>query len=140
MLYGAAGLLLILLTLYQSTVGGWNYIVTVLTLPFAAFLVYCALQFQFPSLFARRLYRYTKLPGRSFTAEFSPTFVKIAGKHLEWGREWEGFELIMESPRLFLFYDGYAMFIFAKRYFASDQIHFLQQLISKCWKASEVGS
>lgn len=74
------------------------------------------------------------LAGRSFTAAFSVNEVKVTGENIMWVHQWPGFHLITESPRLFVFYDGMTMFIFAKRYFAQEQISSLQQLIRENWR------
>jgi hypothetical protein len=131
-LLGSAALLLLLPLAGRGGDDSWRY--PFLVVPFAAFLIYCALFYVFPEWNARRYYSYTNLANTSFTARFSTDRVDVEGQHVTWSVEWAGFRLVRESSRLFLFYDGFTMFIFAKRYFTPEEISMLQKLIGECWK------
>jgi hypothetical protein len=129
---GSAALLVLLPLLYGRKDEDWRY--PVLVIPFAGFLVWCTLLNVFPGWNARLHYRNTALSKRTFKAHFSGERVRIDGQGIAWILEWPAFRIVSESPNLFLFYDGTTMFIFAKRYFAPEQIVSLQQLIKNCWK------
>jgi hypothetical protein len=64
----------------------------------------------------------------------------VAGANVEWVHAWASHKLIKESSRIFLFYDGMTMFIFAKRYLTPGQVSGLQQLIKAHRKSTAAGS
>jgi hypothetical protein len=131
-LWGAAALLLALPVAQGQGDQGGRY--PLIVVPFALFLLYYGLLFLFPGWSASSAYAYTGLAQRSYTARFSPEAVRVTGANVEWAHPWASYKLIRESNRIFLFYDGMNMFIFAKRYFAPDRIALLQRLVKECWK------
>ena len=134
MVLGSAILLLALPFGCEDPGKDWRY--PLLTIPFAAYLLYLFLLSVSPFLNGIVSYRNTNLDGEKFVAQFSPREVKIAGKHLTWIHQWPSFQWIHESQVLFIFYDGTMMYIFAKRYFTSPQIETVRQLISEHGKAA----
>src|SRR5207249_2769709 len=109
----------------------WEY--PLLVIPFAVYLIYLGFLYKFPKLSFRRYYSSTGLVGKSFKARFSSEQMTVEAKDVCWISKWKGFQHIKESERLFAFYDGFTLFIFAKRYFSPDQVDALQQLIKECW-------
>jgi hypothetical protein len=135
---GAALLLVFLPLAYRQADDSWSY--PFLVVPFAAFLAYWAVLYVFPGLNARRYYPHTNLSSNSFTVHFSADQIKVRGEHVAWVTEWAGFRQISESQRLFVFCDGFMIYIFAKRYFTPEQISQLQQLIRECWNSRSKAS
>jgi hypothetical protein len=107
----------------------WRY--PLLTIPFAAYLLYQFLLSVSPFLNGMISYRGTNLDGKQFVARFSRQEVKISGTHLTWIHQWPSFQWISESQNLFIFYDGIMMYIFAKRYFTSPQVETVRHLVSE---------
>ncbi len=124
--FGSAALLL-LLPLSYRTEHDWDY--PVLVVPFGGYLIYVSLLYFFPYLAGLLHYRRTNLAGRRYDATFSENEVGVAGKDITSIHRWPSFQLIRESERLFVFYDGITMYIFAKRFFTPEQVRSLQNLI-----------
>jgi hypothetical protein len=131
-LWAAAVLLLFMPLTYRNTCDDWIYPVVVI--PFAIAPVYIGLMYFSPRFTAWLSYRSTCLANESFTATFSSERVTVQGKHTTWEFDWQAFKLVVNSRRIFFFFDGTVMFIFAKRYFAPEQVDALRNLIQECWK------
>ena len=131
MFWGAAALLLIL-PFGDRGAGDWAY--PVLVVPFAVFLIYFGFLYVLPSFNARRCYRYTGLPGHSFKATISREEMRVEEQGILWAVQWAAFRQVVETKNLFVLFEGFTMFIFAKRCLSPQQITDLQQLIKECWK------
>jgi hypothetical protein len=129
MILGSAILLLVLPLGCKDLGKDWRY--PLLTVPFAAYMLYQFLLSVSPFLNGIISYRGINLDGKKFVARFSPQEVKISRTHLTWIHQWPSFQWIHESQTLFIFYDGTVMYIFAKRYFNAPQIETVRQLVSE---------
>lgn len=128
-LLGSAILLCVVPFTYKGFDPDWAYPYVVL--PFATYLFYITILWISPYLAGLHGYPWRNLAGNKYVAHFSLDEVKISGQYLIWLHQWPSFKFIKESKKLFLFYDGTTMFIFAKRYFSDAQIEALRRLIDQ---------
>lgn len=126
---GSALLLLFLPFAYRETGTGWMY--PYLVVPFAVYLLYLSILWVSPFLSGLVSYRQSKLSSKKYEAHFSPTEVRVSGEYVVWIHQWPSFRIIREAKNLFIFYDGIAMYIFAKRYFTAAQMEDLRLLIKQ---------
>ena len=101
----------------------------VIVIPLAAYLIYIAALWVSPYLNGLIGYNKDYLDGKKFVARFSAEEVRISGEHLTWIHQWPSFYYIRETEQQFVFYDGLAMYILAKRYFTPSQQDALCELI-----------
>lgn len=128
-LLGSCILLLILPLTYKQTGTDWQY--PYLVVPFAAYLLYLSILWASPFLNAMVSYRRINLAGKKYEAHFSPAEVRVSGEYVVWIHQWPSFRITREAKNLFIFYDGIAMYIFAKRYFTTAQMANLRLLIKQ---------
>lgn len=126
---GSAILLVVLPLTYKEPGEDWSY--PYLVIPFAAYLFYWAVLWISPFLNAAIAYSRSKLANLQYKARLSSEEVRVSGEHVTWINQWPSFQLIRETKNLFIFYDGMAAFIFAKRYFTLPQIETVRQLVSE---------
>ena len=128
-LLGSAILLCVLPFTYKGFDSDWGY--PYLVLPFAGYLFYLVVFWMSPYLTGLHGYPSRNLAGRKYVAHFTAGEVKVSGQYLIWIHQWPSFRLIKESKKIFVFYDGITMYIFAKRYFSAAQMEALHQMIDQ---------
>jgi hypothetical protein len=129
--WGSAALLLIL---PFECRGAHDWAYPVLVVPFAVFLIYFGFLYVLPAFNARRYYRQTSLSGHSFKATISREEMRVEERGVLWAVQWQAFRQVEETKNLFVLFDGFTIFIFAKRCLSPQQITELQEFIKECWK------
>jgi hypothetical protein len=129
---GSSLLLAVLPLTYKQADTEWQY--PYLVVPFVCFQLYFALLYLVPRLNANRAYRYTSLAGKSFVATLSETGLRYETPGVTWENQWSALQLVKETDRIFLLFDGYTMFILGKRYFTPENLAAVRELIREQWQ------